>query len=210
MRIRPEVSPFRVVVHHSLTQDALKEDYMNSKRNAAFAISILLVLTFAGAVLGQAPAGPPKPGPEHQKLAYFAGTWVSEGDTKANPFGPAGKFTYTQKCEWFAGNFAVVCHSEGKTLETAEKGLSVMSYDPGEKTYVYFETGSQGYNLYARGTVEGDTWTWTSESKMNGTPVRSRFTLKQVSADSASYKYEIGAGDAPMTLIMEGKQTRVK
>jgi len=45
---------------------------------------------------------------------------------------------------------------------------------------------------------------------MNGKPVRARFTLKQVSPDSASYKFEMGAADEPMKLVMEGKQTRVR
>src|SRR5438445_8852553 len=76
--------------------------------------------------LAQAPSGAPKPGPEHQKLAYFAGKWVSEGETKASAFGPAMKFSFVETCEWFSGGFAIVCHSEGKMGEGAVKGLSVM------------------------------------------------------------------------------------
>jgi hypothetical protein len=176
---------------------------------AAVAISFLLILTCV-AVLGQAPAGPPKPGPEHQKLAYFVGKWASEGDTKPSPFGPAGKFTFTQTCKWFEGGFAVVCHTEGKMLGGTVKGLSVTSYDLGEKTYTYFETNTMGEDIFSRGMVEGDTWTWTNESKMDGKPVRGRFTLKQLSPDSATYKFELGSGDEPLKVIMEGKQTRVK
>ena len=57
----------------------------------------------------------PKPGPEVKKLGYFVGTWTSEGELKENPFGmPAGKFTSTDKCEWFSGGYQVVCHSTGK------------------------------------------------------------------------------------------------
>jgi len=67
-----------------------------------------------------------------------------------------------------------------------------------------------GEIVFSRGTVQGDTWTWNNESKMNGKPVRARFTLKQVSPDSASYKFEMGAADEPMKLVMEGKQTRVR
>jgi hypothetical protein len=183
---------------------------MNMEKYAAVAICIVLALTFAGAVLGQAPSGPPKPGPEHQKLAYFAGKWASEGETKPGPFGPGGKFTFTETCEWYAGGFAIVCHSEGKMQEGTVKGLSIMGYDPGEKTYVYFETNSMGESIFSRGTVEGDTWTWANETKMGGKPTRVRFTLKQVSADSATYKLEMGPGDEPLKLVMEGRQKRVK
>ncbi len=177
---------------------------------ASIAISTLLILTWVGAVLGQAPAGPPKPGPEHQKLAYFVGKWTAEGDSKASLFGPASKFSFTQNCEWFEGSFAVVCHSDGKMMGMAVKGLNVTSYDPGEKTYTYYETNTLGETLFARGMVEGDTWTWTTQSKMGGKPVRGRFTLKQVSADSSTFTFEMASGDEPLKAIMEGKQTRVK
>jgi len=184
---------------------------MNIKRGATIAIGTLLILSCVECVLGQAPSGPPKPGPEHEKLAYFAGKWASEGEMKPSPFGPGGKFTYTETCEWFAGSgFALVCRSEGKMLEGTVKGLSVMGYDLGEKTYTYFETNTMGEIIFSRGAVEGDTWTWTNESKMGGKPVRGRFTLKQVSADAATYKFEMATGDEPLKLFMEGKQTRVK
>ncbi len=180
------------------------------KKHRVRALAALLTCSAAAVVLAQAPSSPPKPGPEHQKLAYFAGKWASEGDTKPGAFGPGGKFTFTETCEWFAGGFALVCHSEGKFGENTEKGLSVMAYDPSEKTYIYFETSSSGENVYSHGTVAGDTWTWNNEGKMNGKPTRARFTLKQVSADSATYKFEMAAGDEPLKLVMEGKQTRVK
>jgi Protein of unknown function (DUF1579) len=179
-------------------------------RIAALAISSVLILTCVEAVLGQAPSGPPKPGPEHQKLAYFAGKWTSEGDMKASPFGPGGKFTFTQNCDWFEGGFAIVCHSDGKIMGGTVKGLSVLGYDPGEKTYTYYETNTIGESVFSRGMVQGDTWTWTSESKMEGKPVRTRFTLKQVSPDSSTYKFEMGVGDEPLKVVMEGKQTRAK
>ena len=183
---------------------------MNSKKAASLAVSIALVLMFVGVALAQAPSGPPKPGPEHQKLAYFAGKWSSQGDMKPGPFGPGGKVTFTETCDWFDGNFALVCHSDGKMQDLSHKGLSVMGWDPAEKTYTYFATNSMGEIVFSRGTVQGDTWTWNNESKMNGKPVRARFTLKQVSPDSASYKFEMGGADEPMKLVMEGKQTRVK
>lgn len=183
---------------------------MNVRKNAALAFAILFSLTCVGALHAQAPSGPPKPGPEHQKLAYFAGKWASEGDTKASPFGPAGKFSFTEICQWFDGKFALVCHSDGKMQDSVVKGLSIMGYDPGEKTYTYYETNTIGESIFSRGTVEGDTWSWENTSKMNGKPVRARFTLKQESHDSAAYKFEMATGDEPFKLVMEGKQHRIK
>ena len=160
--------------------------------------------------LAQAPSGAPKPGPEHQKLTYFAGKWVSEGETKASAFGPAMKFSFVETCEWFSGGFAIVCHSEGKMGEGAVKGLSVMGYDAAEKSYVYFETNNLGENVFSRGSAEGGTWTWNNEGKMEGKAMRGRFTLRQISPDSATFQFEMGAADEPLKLVMEGKQTRQK
>lgn len=183
---------------------------MSTRNKTLFlAVKITLVVLFVGLGLAQAPAGPPTPGPEHRKLAYFAGTWASEGDMKPSPFGPGGKFTYTQTCDWFDGKFALVCQSEGKMQAGSVKTLSIMSWDPAAKTYTYFETNSLGQSLFSRGTVEGDTWTWNNEIKMNGKPVNARFTLKQVSPDLATYKFEMGS-DETMKLMMDGKQTRLK
>lgn len=196
------VAPFLSV----FTTICVQEDEM--KKLAA--IALFLFFGMPAMAAAQAPSGPPKPGPEHEKLAYFAGKWTSEGEMKPSAFGPGGKFTFTETCEWFAGKFALICTSEGTVTGMTIKGTSVMSYDMGENSYVYFETNSMGENAYSRGTVTGDTWTWTGESKMHGTPVHSRFTLKQLSPDSCSYKFEMASGSDPMAVIMEGKQTRVK
>lgn len=181
------------------------------KKQGIFAGLIALAIVGGMSVaLAQAPSGPPKPGPEHQKLAYFVGKWVSEGDTKPSAYGPGGKFTFTETCEWYDGNFALICHSEGKVGEGAFKGLSVMSYDLAEKTYIYFETNTIGENVFSRGSVAGDTWTWNNQSTMNGKPTRARFTLKQVSPDTATFTFEMAGGDDPLKLVMEGKQARQK
>lgn len=173
-------------------------------------LATMALFSFTCAAFAQTPPAPPKPGPEQQKLAYFAGKWTSEGDSQASIFGPAGKFSFEQNCDWFTGGFALVCHTDGKMMGMPIKSLSVVGYDPQEQTYTYFETNTIGENLFSRGTVAGDTWTWTNEGKMNGKPIRGRFTLKQVSPDAATYRFELATGDEPLKLIMEGKQTRVK
>ena len=70
-----------------------------------------MLFTATVATSQQQPA--PKPSAEHQKLAYFVGTWTSTGEMKPSPFGPGGKMTSTETCEWFDGGFAVVCRSQG-------------------------------------------------------------------------------------------------
>ena len=183
---------------------------MKTKRALFLAVEIALVWFAVGLGLAQAPSGPPTPGPEHQKMAYFAGKWDIEGDMKPSSFGPGGKFTTKQSCEWFAGNFALVCHSDTSMPTGSVQGLSILAWDPNAKTYTYFSTNSSGQGGFSRGTVEGDTWTWNNETKMNGKPVVVRFTLKQVSPDVCTDKFEMGPAGEPLKLMMDGKQTRMK
>ncbi|HEV8182743.1 MAG TPA: DUF1579 family protein, partial [Candidatus Angelobacter sp.] len=186
-----------------------KEQHMKTNKARFFPLVLGSVLLVVGLGLAQAPAGPPKPGPEHQKLAYFAGKWTNEGDMKPSALGPGGKFSSSSTCEWFDGNFALVCHTDGATQTGSMKGLSIMGWDPAAKTYTYFSTNSSGQGGFSRGTVKGDTWTWNNETTMNGKPMVVRFTLKQVSPDVATYKFEMGAPGEPLKLMMDGKQTRV-
>jgi hypothetical protein len=48
---------------------------------------LVFLLISAGSAQEAAPA--PKAGPEHEKLAYFVGTWNSEAEIKPTSFGRA-------------------------------------------------------------------------------------------------------------------------
>jgi len=53
-----------------------------------------------------------EPGPERQKLAYFIGTWKTEGEMKQSMFGPAGTLSGTARHEWILGEFFYLTHHE--------------------------------------------------------------------------------------------------
>ena len=50
-----------------------------------FAVVVCVVLS-SGLALTLAQGEAPKPGPEHKKLGYFVGSWVSSGEMMPNPF----------------------------------------------------------------------------------------------------------------------------
>ncbi len=93
-------------------------------------IGLVTLFAAASTALAQAPAGPPKPGPELKRLGYFEGKWTAEGEQKANPFGPAGKFTSKDTCEWILDGFFLRCVSEGKDPPGDVKGLGLMGTMP--------------------------------------------------------------------------------
>lgn len=176
------------------------------KRTLAFAS--VLVFGFVAAARAQAPAGPPKPGPEQKKLEYFVGKWTMEGDLKPSPFGPGGKVTATDNCEWFAGGFHIICRSEGKGPAGDMKSLALMGYSGEEKAYTYYGIDSMGMGSGAKGTLSGAVWSWTGEDKMGGKLIKSRFTITQTSPNAYTMKWAISQDGKTWTDVMEGKETR--
>ena len=158
------------------------------------------------------PPQPPKPGPEHQRLGYFVGKWTSEGEMKPGPMGPGGKITSNDTCEWFDGHFAVVCRSEGKTPMGASKGVGILGYSTEEKVYTYSGVDNSGMIMTTvpRGTVQGDTWTYTDESLMGGQKVKSRVTIKELSPTAYTFTMEFQGPDGKWAPMMEAKNTKVK
>jgi Protein of unknown function (DUF1579) len=162
-------------------------------------------------VMAQAPQGPPKPGPEHKRLGYFVGKWTTEGEMKPGPMGPGGKVTSTDTCEWFDGGFAVVCHGEGMSPFGPAKSVAVMGYSAEEKVYTYYglDNSPMVMTTVPRGTVQGDTWTYTDESMMGGQKMKSRATIKEVSPTAYTFKLEIQGPDGNWAPMMEAKSTKV-
>jgi len=161
-------------------------------------------------LMAQEYGGPPQPSPAHNKLGVFVGTWKDEAEMKPGPFGPGGKLSLTESCEWFTGGFSVVCHTDTTGFMGDLKTLTVLTYDPEEKLYRFYEFNSVGWSQSAKGTVDGDTWTLDGESKMDGKLIKSRSTIRLSSPDSAVVRSEVSVEGGAMTLLMELKGTRVK
>jgi hypothetical protein len=151
----------------------------------------------------------PKPGPEHKKLDLLAGSWTLEGDVKPNPMGPGGKMTENEKCEWMDGGFFLVCHVDFKSASMGGgSGLSVIGYSNEDKIYTYREFNSWGEFEDSKGSVDGDTWTWTSDEKMGGSTMKGRFTMKYASASAYSFTYEMSQDGTKWNTVMDGKATK--
>ena len=186
-------------------------------KRAAAAI-LLTVCVFASVTLAQAPQQPPKPGPEHEWMGYFVGQWTGEYDRKASPFGPAGKFTYTEDVDktqvaWLPSGFFQVMHweSKGPEGEAKGKGLTVVAYNAEEKVYYSFIFDSSGGAGVLKGTVEGDTLTLnSSEFKRDGKIMKRRYVATKLSLTSFSFKQEYSTEGGPWSTILEGKAIKTK
>ena len=173
---------------------------------AAFAVVWAAGLPSAAAQAPQAP----KPGPEHKRLGYFVGKWNAEGEMKPGPMGPGGKMKSTDTCEWFEGQYSVICRSEGTMPTGSSKSIGILGYNTEEKVYTYYGIDNSNMTMASvpKGTVRGDTWTYTDESTYGGQKVKSRVTIKELSPTSYTFRMEMQGPDGKWTPMMESKNTK--
>jgi hypothetical protein len=169
---------------------------------------VVAILLGTGILVAQ--TAPPKPGPEQKPLERMLGQWSYQGEAKASPMGPAGKITGAETCEWFQGNFAIVCRSKGTGPKGPMTAMSVTGYDPGQKTYTYYTVSSQGDNFFIRGQLEGNVWTWEDTMPVDGKSMKIRATVTEESPTVTNFKLEIGPADGQMMIVEEGKSTKQK
>jgi len=169
----------------------------------------MCVLLLGVSMKAQAPEAPPKPGPEVKRLAYFVGTWKTVGKMTGMG-GPDETVTSTDKTEWLPGGFFIVTHSDGMMGSTPSKEMDVQGYDPKEKAYTYHSFNNVGESVAAKGTVNGDTWLWTTDDIMMGTtPVKARVTIREVSKTQFTFKLETSPDGKAWTTGYESTSTKV-
>jgi Protein of unknown function (DUF1579) len=169
-----------------------------------FAIA-LAVGVFAAPALAQEA---PKPGPEHARLAYFAGTWQFDGESKDTPMGPGGKLSGTDTCEWFAGGFQLVCKGDMTGPRGAIKSGSIWAYDPAQRVYTLYGFNSMGEAFHVTGTVAGKVWTWMAEFPVEGASMKMKATINEESATAYAYRLEMSADGTTWMVVEEGRATK--
>lgn len=168
-------------------------------------VAVILICGFNAFSPAQAPTELPKPGPEHKKLEYFMGTWKLETEIKPNGYVPAGKGVTTQTNTLGPGGFSVESRWEGQIPRTD----GIIAYDSHEQVYTEFYVSSIGLVGTARGTVDGNTWTWLIEDKWFGKVVKGRTTITIQSASQFTAKYEMLDPNGRYVTISEGTATKV-
>jgi hypothetical protein len=183
-----------------------QEDNRKEKRMKRTSTTLVfLTLLFAVAISASAQMPMPKPAPELKNLDYFVGAWTLDGNEKPGPMGPGGKMTETETCKWMAGGFFLVCSVDFKSVSMGSgTGTSYLGYNTEDKVYTYDGFNSTGEAEHAKGTLEGNTWTWTSDEKMNGQTVKGRFTMKTLSPTSYTFQFEMSGDGTNWTTAMDG------
>jgi hypothetical protein len=147
---------------------------------------------------------PPKPGPEHTRLATRTGTWNMEGEEEGL------KYTMKETCELAPGGFHVVCHRQGKSAIGTMNGQSIFGFDAADRLYtVYSINNFRPSGVLLRGTIDGSVMTLTGDIRVNGAPVKLRVIQTEESPSAYTYKTELAFNGAPWVVIEEGRSIRV-
>jgi hypothetical protein len=153
----------------------------------------------------------PTPGPELRRLGYFIGTWTLSGIINTSPFGPGGKFTGTHHNGWSSDSLSLVSQWDEQRPDGVDSGHAVYRYDSDQKIYRYNGVDSTGEAEDSTGTVEGNTWIWISNPTMeNGETMKGRFTMKEVSSTSYSFRFETASANGEWKTAMEGNAAKTK
>lgn len=176
-------------------------------RRIFFAAVALCALLTAVTLQAQAP---PPPAAELQKLDFMTGHWTAAGTATMGPPGtPSTKWSQTSDAEWMDGKYFLVEHSDMDFGPMGKgKELAVMGYDSDNKVYTYTAFDSMGEAEKSTGTVNGDTWVWTSDEHMGGQTMKGRFTMKVLSPTSYTMKFELSQDGTNWTTAMEGTATK--
>jgi hypothetical protein len=173
-------------------------------------ILIACALLVGVAAVARAEDKAPAPGPDTERLGFFVGKWKTTGEMKETAFGPGGKFTAKESCEWFSGKFSLVCKSKGKGPTGPTEGLGIMAYNSEEKVYVYYgvDNGPMAMTTVPRGSFADDAWSYEDESKMGGQMVKSRYVMKKTGKKSYTSSWSIQGPDGQWKTVMEATSTR--
>jgi len=171
------------------------------------AAATFLLLAFSSAVGETAP----KHGAELQALGYYVGSWVGHGKTKAGPFGPAGKLSSEQTCEWFPGGFQVVCRGREHGPTGTRDFLNLLSYDQQTRSYTQYSISSRGESEYDRGgSLVGNRLIWLLKQDAGGKPANFRYTEVRVSPNLYTYLAEISLNGHPWIVLATGEIKKKK
>ncbi len=169
---------------------------------------VTLCLVVSTVMAAQSPQQAPAPTPQQQMMGYFAGNWKLSGTVKISPNGPGAPFTSTERAEWVPGGFFLETHSVTHGPMGDVHGTRMMEYNPLKKVYTYNAYNSLGEHVMAEGTVEGKTWVWNSEEKLNGVITKGRYTVTFISPDSYGFKSEVAKPGGGWATVKEGTATR--
>lgn len=175
------------------------------------AIIGIFALLASSLVAAQAPQQSSAPGltPQHQRMSYFLGDWTASGTSKISPSTPGAPFALKEHGEFVTDGYFLETKTSMKSALGTINSQRVMGYNPEDKVYTYNVYNSLGEHQVALGHINGNTWTWESEEKLNGLVIKGRYTIVETGPDTYTFKSEVADPKGGWATVMEGKATRL-
>ena len=171
----------------------------------------ILTFLFSSFAIAQAPQQAAAPGlsPQHQRMSFFLGDWTASGTSKISPKSPGAPFTLKEHGEFVTDGYFLETKTSMKSDLGTVNSQRVMGYNVEDKVYTYNVYNSLGEHQVALGHLNGNTWTWNSEEKLNGITVTGRYTIVETGPDAFTFKSEVADPKGGWVTVMEGKAQRV-
>ena len=148
----------------------------------------------------------PTAGPDHERLAVFAGRWEGEETVWPTPFGEGGpaRGRFDNRMA-LGGFFLITNYEETKDGVVAYRGHGVYGYERKGAVYTmhWFDSMGGGYQHPARGTWEGDSLVFRNE-----TPQGHARYVHAVDGDTYSFRLEISESGEIWNPMVEGTYQR--
>ena len=171
----------------------------------------IITLLLSALALAQAPMQNAAPGLtlQHQAMSFFLGDWTASGTSKISPKSPGAPFTLKEHGEFVTGGYFLETKTSLKGPLGTVNSQRVMGYNVEDKVYTYNVYNSLGEHQVALGHLNGNTWVWNSEEKLNGVVVKGRYTIVETGPNTFTFKSEVADPKGGWATVMEGTATRV-
>ena len=171
----------------------------------------IIALLLSALALAQAPMQNAAPGLtlQHQAMSFFLGDWTASGTSKISPKSPGAPFTLKEHGEFVTGGYFLETKTSLKGPLGTVNSQRVMGYNVEDKVYTYNVYNSLGEHQVALGHLNGNTWVWNSEEKLNGVVVKGRYTIVENGPNTFTFKSEVADPKGGWATVMEGTATRV-
>lgn len=167
-----------------------------------FLISLVLLST-AVTFAETKPASPP----QWKKLSAFLGTWKSHGQLFDTPFSKSKEVDSTTNCFWSKSGDYMICDQTNSmpahqlTIYSAGKGGDFVAYtigDPGVPPHM------------TKLTLNGNTWTYSSDFENNGKKTYFRTTNSFTSPEIYTFEAQYSEDGKHWKTMAQGSSRREK
>jgi hypothetical protein len=110
-------------------------------------------------------AQPPRPGPEHERLASFVGRWKTAGQVLASGSAPALEIAGIDEYEWMPGGFFLLHRVDVRIGGERVQALEIIGWDAKRGRYFMRSFDSQGGTAEMHASVRDGTWTFDGDAE---------------------------------------------